>query len=150
VVTLAWSAADATSGVRTVTATIDGQPITTATIDLQSLALGSHTFAVSAIDFYGNQATASVAFSIDATAGSLISTVNRLWDSHDIGKAGVRDSLLDKLTAAQASIAAGRSATARNQLKAFVNLVTAQGGGAITPWAATLLVDDARYLIAHL
>ena len=92
----------------------------------------------------------SVTFTIDATVASLITTVNQLYASGDITKASVRDSLLNQLTAAQKSIDAGKKGTAKNQLNAFISLVQAQSGKSISPWAATLLIDDAKYVIAHL
>ncbi len=149
-VPLTYTATDADSGVASVVAKLDGTPTTATSVDLKTLALGSHTFSVTATDFYGNAKTESVTFAINATVASLITTVNQLYASGDISKASIRDSLLDKLKSAQKSIDAGKKGTAKNQLNAFISLVQAQRGKSISPWAATLLINDARYVIAHL
>jgi 2',3'-cyclic-nucleotide 2'-phosphodiesterase/3'-nucleotidase/5'-nucleotidase len=149
-VPLTYTATDVPSGVASVVAKLDGVATTATSVDLKTLALGSHTYSVQATDFYGNTTTASVTFSIKATVASLITTVNQLYASGDITKASIRDSLLGQLNAAQASISAGKTKTAANQLNAFINLVKAQSGKSISPWAATLLINDAKYVIAHL
>lgn len=124
------------------TAVVDGQ-----VIDLLALSLGSHALTVNAVDKAGNVATASVTFSVKATVGSLKTLVNRLYAEGKITKMAVRDSLLAQLTAAQKSIDAGKYKTAINQLNAFINLVKAQSGKAITKAAADLLITDARFVI---
>jgi hypothetical protein len=148
-VPLAYSASDADSAVASVVATIDGTPTTATTLDLHTLALGSHTFSVTATDAYGNHATASVTFSVKATVSSLMTSVSRLYAEGAITKASVRDSLLEQLAAAKASLAAGREKAADRQLSSFISLVRAQTGKSITPAAAALLIADARYVIAH-
>ena len=157
-VTLDFSAVDgaggttpslaAPSGVKSTTATLDGRSVTNGgKIDLLTLALGSHTLTVTATDYYGNAATQSVTFSVIATVRSLKTTVNRLYADGLISKATIRNSLLAQLDAAQAYLDKGNTKAATNALNAFVNLVRAQSGKAITKNAAGLLVADAQYVI---
>jgi hypothetical protein len=150
IVPLTFTATDSPSGVASVVATIDGIPTSSASVDLHTLSLGSHTFAVTATDHYGNATTASVTFSIEATITSLMASVSRLYDEGDISKMSVRNSLLDKLDAAAESMARGQTTAATNQLNAFISQVKAQSGKSITPWAAMLLINDAKHVIAHL
>ena len=73
-----WSAADATSGVANEAATLDGVPIVEgAAID--ALAVGRHTFIVTATDAAGNQRVQTVAYNVTAptslTPASVTATV---------------------------------------------------------------------------
>jgi 5'-nucleotidase/UDP-sugar diphosphatase len=141
----------APSGVKSVAGMLDATPVTNGqVIDLHTLTLGDHTLTVTATDFYGNSATKSVTFSVTASISSLMASVNRFYAEGKINKATVRDSLLAQLTAAQKSFDAGNKKTAANQLNAFVNLVKAQSGKAITKPAADLLIADAMYVISTL
>jgi 2',3'-cyclic-nucleotide 2'-phosphodiesterase (5'-nucleotidase family) len=150
VVPLTWTATDAGSPLTSVVVKLDGTVTTAHQVDLHSLALGSHTVTLTATDLFGNVATTSVAFNVKATVASLVTSVGRLYADHAITSAGVRDSLLDKLAAAKASAAAGKTATAAKQLQSFIALVKAQTGKSISGAAATLLITDAQYAIAHL
>ena len=130
---------------------LDGTAVTNGqVIDLLHFALGNHTLTVTATDFYGNASTQSVTFSVTATVASLRRSVNRFYAEGKINKATVRDSLLAQLTAVDASITAGNKKQAINQLNAFISLVKAQSGKAITKPAADLLIADARYVIGTL
>ncbi len=141
----------APSGVKTLAGTLDAAAVSNGqVIDLHTLALGDHTLTVTATDFYGNTAAKSVTFSVTATVASLKASVNRFYAEGKITKALVRDSLLGQLTVAEKSIAAGNKKAATNQLNAFISLVKAQSGKSISPSAATLLINDAKYVIAHL
>lgn len=140
----------APSGVKSITATLDGTPVTNSQkIDLYTLALGNHTLTVTAADYYGNSATKSVTFSVTATVQSLKASVNRFYSEGKITKSGIRDSLLDKLNTAQTYLNKGNIKAAQNTLQAFINAVMAQKGKAITPSAADLLITDAKWVIAH-
>jgi len=139
------------AGLATVSADLDGTPVVDGqAVDLLPLSLDSHILTVNAVDKAGNAATASVTFTVKATVGSLNTLVDRLYAEGKITKASVRDSLRGQLSSAEASIAAGKNKTAINQLNAFLNLVKAQTGKAITPAAATLLNADANYVIGTL
>jgi 2',3'-cyclic-nucleotide 2'-phosphodiesterase (5'-nucleotidase family) len=150
-VTVDFSATDAPSGVVGVTALVDGSMavVDGGTLDLHALALGDHTLVVRAVDWYGNEGTASVTFTITTSADSLLSSVEALYASGDISKAGVAHSLLAKLEMVLANLDKGRTTAAMNGLAAFINEVTAQSGKAISPSAAALLIADAEFLIAQ-
>ncbi len=150
VVPISYTATDATSGVASVVVKLDGTPTMSTSIDLHTLALGAHTLAVTATDDYGNATTAQVSFTVKTSIYGLKLSVKRLYAEGAITRMSVRDSLLDKLSAAKASMAAGKKKAAVNQLNAFINLVRAQSGKSITPAAATLLITDAKYVINHL
>ncbi len=81
---------------------------------------------------------------------SLQASVNEFYSNGQITKASVRDSLLAQLVAAQKSIDAGKLSTAVSQLNAFISLVQAQSGKAITKRAADLLIADAQSVIGTL
>jgi hypothetical protein len=102
-----------------------------------------------ATDLYGNSTMQSVTFQVIATVQSLKASVNRLYAEGAIKKADVRDGLLSKLNTAQTYLNQGNIKAAQNALQAFVNLVEAQKGKAITNAAADLLITDAKYVIAH-
>lgn len=65
-------------------------------------------------------------------------------------ESGIQQSLLDKLTAAKSAIERGQNKTARNILKAFINLVEAQKGKKITNEQAQILLTDTKALINSL
>ena len=149
-VNLTYTATDVVSGIASVVAKLDGTVTTATSVELHTLALASHVFSVTATDHDGNSTTASVTFSIEATVDSLSASVRHFYDTGQITSASVRDSLLSKLAAIKASIAAGKDKVATNQINAFISLVKAQTGKSITPSAAAVLIADAKYLIAHL
>jgi hypothetical protein len=130
---------------------LDGAPVTDGqVVDLLGLSLGDHTLTVYAVDSTSSGSFKSVTFSVTATVSSLVASVNRFYAEGKITKANVRDSLLDKLYAAQESIADGNEKAAINQLNSFINLVKAQSGKAITNAAADFLIADAMHVIATL
>jgi len=146
--TIDFSVSDAISGVKSVVATIDGAPVSDGqVVDLLTLALGSHTFTVTAEDWYGYAATQSVTFQLTATIDTLMATITRFYEYGYISKADVYWGLMDKLVAAQK---APLPKTKINILGAFINLVEAQKGKAITMQAAELLITDAKWVIASL
>lgn len=72
------------------------------------------------------------------------------YDMGHITKVGVRDSLLAKLDAAQAAFDRGQAGVAANQLRAFINEVSAQAGKAILAEPADHLARHAEIVIAAL
>ena len=141
----------APSGVKSIQANLDGAPVTSGqVIDLSTLTLGDHTLMVVAEDYYGNMATLSVTFSVTGNVQNLISIVNRLLAEGKIDNAGIANSLIKKLENAQKSLDKGQLKAAVNQLNAFINEVQAQSGKHIAADAASLLIADAQYIIAHL
>jgi 5'-nucleotidase/UDP-sugar diphosphatase len=141
----------APSGVKLLTAKLDAATVISGqVIDLYTVALGSHTLNVTATDYYGNTATKEATFSVTATVPSLTTSVNRFYLEGMIKNAGIRDSLLTKLSSAQAYLDAGMTKQAINGLNAFINAVKAQKGKAIATDAAALLIADANWVINNL
>jgi hypothetical protein len=148
--TLDFSAIDDTA-VKDIWANLDGVPVSAGqVIDLHTLALGEHTLAVVAVDEFANWALQSVTFKVVATAQSLEDSVKRLYAEGMISKPDVYNSLLFKLDSIQMAIGRGQVKSAINQLQAFINLVKAQKGKAITADAANLLITDAQWVIKNL
>ena len=146
-----FSATDNISGVESVTAMLDGVPVTNGqVIDLYTLSLGAHTLTVIAIDKAYNESSASVTFNVTATVDSLLMSVNRFASEGKIDDNGVLNSLVKKLQGVQDSIKKGQTTAAINKLGAFINEVQAQSGKHITTDAANLLIADAQWVIAHM
>jgi 2',3'-cyclic-nucleotide 2'-phosphodiesterase (5'-nucleotidase family) len=150
--TLDFSATDVgTAGLKKVRADLDGTPVTNGqTIDLYTLSLGDHTLTVYAMDKAYNQSTASVTFSVTATADSLMAGVNRFAGEGKIDDNGVLKSLLQKLQGVQDALKKSQTTAAINKLEAFINEVLAQSGKHISEDAANLLIADAQWVIAHM
>jgi hypothetical protein len=155
--TLDYSASDLASGVKQITAFMDesttlaGHGLASGqVIDLLTeLALGPHVFKVVAIDNAGNMASASVTFTVIATAESIKDDVTRFGNSGLIMNLGLENSLLSKLRAAADARARGNCAEAAHIYQAFINEVRAQSGTGIDPVAAAILIADAEYLMAN-
>ncbi|MBI4778961.1 hypothetical protein HY797_00720 [Candidatus Falkowbacteria bacterium] len=73
-----YTADDDFSGIDTIIITIDGQEVSTTTIDLFDYALGQHSLIIQAIDKAGNQAQAQVNFEIIANIDSTISDIEEI------------------------------------------------------------------------
>ena len=67
-----------------------------------------------------------------------------------ISNKGIINSLLKKVENIEKSISKDKTATAKNQLNAFINEVKAQDEKHIHKDAATMLVEDAEYMIGEL
>jgi len=84
------------------------------------------------------------------TIESLHHCVMHAFDMGHIAKAGVSDSLLAKLDAAQAAMDRGQPGVAIRLLYAFINEVNAQAGKSIGADHAAHLVEHAQNVIAGL
>lgn len=84
------------------------------------------------------------------TIESLHHCVMHAFDMGHIVKAGVSDSLLAKLDAAQAALDRGQPGAALDLLRAFINGVSAQAGKSIAADHAAHLVEHAQNVIAVL
>ncbi len=156
--TLDYSVSDgAGSGVKTFGATLDGSSTLNghglqsgqAINLLTELPLGPHTFVVTATDNVGNIGSNTVTFNIIVTAASIQDDVNQFLASGDISKDGIGQSLLAKLRSAAAAEARGNCTAATNVYMAFIHELEAQVGKSITQTAASIMIADAQYLIAH-
>lgn len=133
VLTLDYSAVDATSGIASVAATLDGQPAFDGqALTLYALIPGSHALVVSSIDNAGNQAAKSVTFNIIVTADSISKIIDILLNTGQIDNAGVANSLIQQLN--------------NGDIKAFLNHIDAQEGKHISIYAASLLRTAVSYL----
>lgn len=157
-ITLNYSAADTGCGVASLTATMDGASTlpdgnslaSGQTINLLTeMAVGDHTFTVSAADDVGGTSSASVTFSIIVTAESIQDDVTQFLRSGAIKNAGEANSLLSKLAAAAAARSRGQCSLAANIYQAFINELLAQSGNGVDVAAATIMIADAQYLITH-
>ncbi len=151
-ITIDFTVTDDLSGVYSVTATLDGVPVSDGDIiDLLTLSYGEHTFTVLAEDTAENDSHESVTFQIAGTIESLAGTVNAMVLAGDITDLDVAESLLDIINKAEIVIdSGGKNKTVKNILRAFIKLVKAQTGKGIDELAATLLITDAKYIINNL
>jgi len=159
VLTLSYSVSDGSgSGVASFTPTMDlaaalpgnvglqnGQPINL----LTELALGAHTFSITATDNVNNTGTSSVTFTVIVTAQSIEDDVTQFRQSGAIDNGGIANSLLAKLESAAAKRASGNCSAAANIYSAFINDLQAQSGKHVTAAAAAIMIADAQYLISH-
>ena len=121
VVTPVFSADDAGSGVASVIAVLDGEPVTSGgDVELWTLPLGEHELTVTATDVVGNSSTRSVAFTTTTSYADVHALIDRFVDDGSIpaARAGLLHSLLDQ---AQQHAAAGRDAQAARVLVRFEN-----------------------------
>jgi hypothetical protein len=156
--TLSYSVADDLTGVQpnSVVATLDGMTtlnghslVNGLTLNLLTdLALGSHTFTVTAIDYAGNTGSSSVTFSIVVTPASIIDDVQYFLSLGAITQDDAT-SFLRKLQAAAAYRQAGDCKDAGSTYQAFIHELNALIGKKVTPQAAATMIADAQYLIAH-
>jgi predicted thioesterase len=156
--TLSFTAEDLESGVASVVATLDGEPVADGeVIPLYTLSLSEHTFEVTAVDNAGNSATETVTFNVIATVESLQDLVEFFFETGDIApphskrRYGILNSLLAKLRAAEAYINDGDIDDAIGALGAFINQLEALSGKKhVSEFAANILIADAQYVIDHL
>jgi len=148
------------SGVKSAVPDIDGQTtlydgISQVTVAnglpvklLTELTLGTHTFNVNSVDNVANADTATVTFSIIVTAQSIIAEVKYFRSIGAITQ-DEATSLIQKLNAAAAYRAKHNCKDANAIYRNFINELRAQTGKKVTAQAASILIADAQYLIAH-
>jgi len=151
VLTMNFSATDSGSGLGILTARLDGAAVANGqSISMLTLALGTHSFVLSATDVAGNSRSLSVTFTITATIDSLIASVNVFAGQRKIDDASTVSVLLKTLNEAKQAMQGGRKAVAVSKLQDFIGFVQDQRGRHITVDAAQILVSDARYVIGTL
>ncbi|SFB27002.1 Protein of unknown function [Amycolatopsis marina] len=83
--TLAWEAADATSGAGTTGATLDGEAVDNgAVLPLHTIALGEHALVVTAADVAGNVTERTVTFTVGTSLEDVRTLVDRFTDEDRI------------------------------------------------------------------
>lgn len=153
VLTMTFSASDAGSGLAAgmPVARLDGAAVgNSQKISLLTLALGTHTFVLTAADVAGNSRNQSVTVTVVATIDSLIASVNVFAGQAKIDDAGTVSGLLKKLNDAKQAVQGGKKPAAISKLQDFIGLVEAQRGRHITVDAAQILIADAQYVIGTL
>jgi hypothetical protein len=149
-VQVSFTATDALSGLAGAAATLDGAAIANGqTIQLLTLALGTHIVEVSASDGAGNTSSTGIGFTVVATIDTLIGAVNSFVSAGQID-ASVGRSLLVKLQDAKQALSRGSVTAARGKLSDFKSQVSAKSGQGIAPSAAQLLLADANYVLGTL
>ena len=159
--TISYTVSDGTgSGVKSATPNIDSlttlhdgtTPVTVAnglTVKLLTeLTVGTHTFNVYSVDNINNAGTNSVTFSIVVTAQSIIADVKYFRSIGAITQ-DEATSLLSKLNSAAKARAKGDCANAATIYTSFISELQAQSGKKVSAQAATIMIADAQYLIAH-
>jgi hypothetical protein len=148
-----YSAADPYpgSGIAAMSAILDGVSVLPEqTVDLFWKNLGTYTVIATADDVAGWRTVNQAPFQLVANTQSLLATVAKLCTMKEIGKAGLCNSLTQKLEASLRQQQAGNIGAAANQLDAFIHEVEAQTGKGITERASNILLMDAQYSKAHL
>ncbi|RYG22496.1 hypothetical protein EON82_16910 [bacterium] len=149
-INLAFNAVDAGSGVKTLTATLDGAPILDGTkIDPFFLDAGVHTIVVSATDAIGNASNLTRKFEIHATILGLRAAVIRAYELGLITKPITQTALLSQLDSAQKSFLKGDLKTAKNKVAAARNLVEGQLGHGVDTVFGTRFIGWCNDLIAR-
>jgi len=87
---------------------------------------------------------------VPLTIDTLIMLVEDFYDQGEIDKAGIKESLLNKLYAAEKKMDQGKTKTAKNILKAFINHLNAQSGKHVSEYAANILIADAEHVINNM
>lgn len=146
-----FSVSDEESGVASAAAFLNGELVSQGQkIDLSLKPLGQYIFKVSAQDNEKNTSEKIVTFQIIATIQSLISNTNH-YASLGLIKSNIsRFSLLAKLLAADLALKFNKVRIAKGLLNSFIYEVQTLKNKKITPLAADLLIEDARYIIKNL
>jgi hypothetical protein len=104
---------------------------------------------VSGIDNLANAGVSSVSFTIVVTPESIKQDVNLFLAAGLIKNAGLANSLLATLSAAEQARAMGNCSTSANNYQAFIQQLQAQSAKGVDASAATIMIGDAQYLVAH-
>ena len=121
---LTWHAEDATSGLRTVAATLDGETVLNGRpTALYQLPLGQHAFTVSATDVAGNVQSQTVSFTTTTSLRDVSQLLDRFRATNRLTLSQYRqlDSLMTKIRRAEAN---GNDTRTVRLLGTFVLLVT--------------------------
>ncbi|GAA5113650.1 hypothetical protein GCM10023339_18310 [Alloalcanivorax gelatiniphagus] len=120
--TVAWTATDATSGVGSVRATLDGEVVEAGTWSMWTLSTGSHVLTVTATDVAGNSSSQTVTFKVQATGTSLKSIVKSVAADGEVG-AKLANKLLQADKDARKAERSGDRKAAKKALKQLRKLV---------------------------
>jgi hypothetical protein len=132
----AYTATDALSGVVASSASLTGG-------DAQGF--GTFTYTVTATDYAGNTATASVVYSVVATPTGTVTLVDDMLTGGLIDQQ-TADQLIATLDSALASYSGGNSTAGDNKMEAFINKVSAPGQS-LPPEVVETLIKAANYIV---
>ena len=103
--TITWTATDTESGVKSTTATLDGQPFTSGTTQaLYELTPGEHVLAVTSLDNAGNQTDETVRFTVTTSIEDISALIDR-FEAEDKTNPSSADRLHKELDRVIAAIA---------------------------------------------
>ncbi|TLW91059.1 DUF1080 domain-containing protein [Saccharomonospora piscinae] len=140
-----WQATDATSGIESASATLDGEELDSEhTVALHRLDLGAHSLVVAATDAAGNTAEHTVEFTSTTSFDDVNALLSRFADEGQLGF-GQRIMLSVKLGLAEVAGKWGGSTHAERALERFVTAAERLPEGV----ARTTLVRDGQALIGH-
>ena len=143
---ISWQAVDSTSGVRTLTGSLDSDPFSSgALLPLYTVALGTHTLTVTAVDNAGNRTDQTVTFGVGTSTRDIANLVDRFKAVGWINQA-TQKSLQDKLTQARKAEAGGNDVKAVKLLREFRALATKVANAEVR----NTLVRDTDDVIARL
>jgi cytochrome c len=121
---ISWQAVDSTSGVKTLTGSLDDGSFTSgALLPLYTVPLGTHTLTVTAVDNAGNRTNQTVTFGVSTSTRDLANLVDRFKAVGWINQA-TQKSLQDQLTKARKAEAGGNDTKAVKLLRQFRTLAT--------------------------
>jgi hypothetical protein len=146
---LTWTASDATSGIDTVAATVDGAAVAAdKPLALWTLPLGSHALVVTAKDKAGLVTTTTRTFTTTTSILTLTALTERLAREGLVTPSGEK-ALEKRLQQAEKHIAGGRTSAAVSQLEGFV--AAAKSSSNVRDAAASAALQrDANAVIASL
>ncbi|MBI2346926.1 MAG: M36 family metallopeptidase [Deltaproteobacteria bacterium] len=132
----------------TLTCLLDGGalPCTSpTTMSVVGLAVGTHTFAISATDSANQTSEASFSWTVQSPEAALTDLIAQVEGLQL--PTGIENSLVTKLEGAQVVLKQENIGAAKGKLGAFINEVEAQAGKTITQAKAQALVDTANQII---
>jgi regulation of enolase protein 1 (concanavalin A-like superfamily) len=117
-----WTATDATSGVRSVRAVLDGETVEAGAWQMWTLSAGRHVLTVTATDVAGNTGSHTVVFTVQPTGKSLKKVVATVASEGAIGPK-LADKLLQADKDARKAERSGDRKAAKKELKELRKLV---------------------------
>ena len=125
---VAWTATDATSGVRSVRAVLDGETVEAGAWQMWTLSTGRHVLTVTATDGAGNTSSRTVVFTVRATGKSLTRVVKNVASDGEIGPR-LANKLLQADKDARKAERSGNRKAAKKELKELRKLVRTKVDG---------------------
>ncbi|MGF9753812.1 ThuA domain-containing protein [Microvirga sp. 0TCS3.31] len=125
---VAWTATDATSGVRNVRAVLDGETVEAGAWQMWTLSTGRHVLTVTATDGAGNTSSRTVVFTVKATGKSLKKVVKTMASDGEIGPK-LANKLLQADKDARKAERSGNRKAAKKELKELRKLVRTKVDG---------------------